>query len=1007
MLLQFFALGRESLEWNLADSTHHPSPRTPRKAELLVASLLLFHQNSTLHQARLQQDFWSHIGHSTQARNQRLARLLSDVKKMFGDTFLEVEGQRTERQLRINPTLNYKFDVHDLQDLLTHPLANHKRILSLYRGPLLITPREDEPIWRVINKLRNELHTSVCAMLAELIRRTDGEEQLSYINRYIHLIEQMETFASTKSNGQGNRNPIYDCDKIALYALRNDWDNARILLTQATIIYRQQPPIWLEEFQTKLENQADTEEWLEWLNQKQQIKPFQAPNVVKIVDRDNDTKTITEYLQQLNTAKIICVEGMAGIGKTTLVAKISQTQFFNTQKFSDGVLWASMDEGDFGTTLITWADGLGKDLSMVTGDNRLTIFRGLLESRSVLMVLDNVDLWSTQTDVFSSLIKDLRRLFPAFTKSRLLITTRSRDIVQHLSEIAVTHQLNELPHDASVELLTSLTGSDDELLNELAERVGHHPLALELVSVHLKRGLLTPVNLLELLDMSPGDVLDHIHLLVDRLLLMLPERSRSIFPYLAVVQSVPFDQEVGVWLLQKGTSRQNSLSAKQALGDLLSMYLIGGGYQDEPLRIHPIIADIISEQFQLWELDDQLEIIEQYSEIFLSRIQRFHEGYITLIEILDDWGHIQNILASHQQYKLDNDYINWVMVMSPIWFALGQYDEALEHFKIGADLTNESYQKAGWINLQIGRIYLERSLFAESETYLKLSLEYFYEAEDAAGIADVLHYQGRMALELEDIQHGTEADWSIPEALFKQSIRTRDEHLDQSPAQILARIHTESLLVDIPYHQGEYDLVIKQAQTALDQLDNLPPSPQREILRIRFYGVLGDAEDDLGNYDTALDALGNGIKISEYIGEVAERSRLLITESIVHRRIGQYYEAIVSATKSIELLTEMQDHDLLFRCHRTRSKARIELAAYESALDDLNQAILFAELVGTNRIVHLIIERATVLKQLGQDAQACADAQMVHQQLLEEGSLEQLSHNAYESLLALLEFCTE
>ncbi|MCB0110975.1 MAG: hypothetical protein KDE53_33875, partial [Caldilineaceae bacterium] len=80
--------------------------------------------------------------------------------------------------------------------------------------------------------------------------------------------------------------------------------------------------------------------------------------------------------------------GMAGVGKTTLVAQLARLL---REHFRDGVLWAYTADSEPLDILGSWAQALGYDFSSLSDvENRAAALRGVLVDKEVLLLLDDV-----------------------------------------------------------------------------------------------------------------------------------------------------------------------------------------------------------------------------------------------------------------------------------------------------------------------------------------------------------------------------------------------------------------------------------------------------------------------------------------------------------------------------------------------------------------------------------------------------------------------------------------
>ncbi len=192
------------------------------------------------------------------------------------------------------------------------------------------------------------------------------------------------------------------------------------------------------------------------------------------------------------TVKRFVLWGIAGVGKTVLAQALALDEEMN-EYFRNGVLWATLGPEQMrgekiGQILVTWCRQLG--LPVEAEDTPEMLHARVKEKLSdptvrVLIVLD--DVWWAE---------DVKLLLVDGSQSRVLITTRMVSVAQKLgwdnrNQIIALPVMSEAE---SLELIRCRMGDDwrDEMTanaGELAHRVGHLPLAIELgVTVAKRRG---------------------------------------------------------------------------------------------------------------------------------------------------------------------------------------------------------------------------------------------------------------------------------------------------------------------------------------------------------------------------------------------------------------------------------------------------------------------------------------------------------------------------------------
>jgi hypothetical protein len=183
------------------------------------------------------------------------------------------------------------------------------------------------------------------------------------------------------------------------------------------------------------------------------------------------------------TAAAICViAGMGGIGKTALTVQWGHRV---RHQFPDGDLYVNLrgfhpSGGPMSSTealgLLLAALGVPGDSIPHSADERAGLYRTMLASRRVLLVLDN-----------ASDVEQVRPLLPGAPGCVVLVTSRNRLAGLVARDGAQRIGLDVLAPDEAELLLhktigPARTAAEPAATTELAERCGRHPLALRVAA---------------------------------------------------------------------------------------------------------------------------------------------------------------------------------------------------------------------------------------------------------------------------------------------------------------------------------------------------------------------------------------------------------------------------------------------------------------------------------------------------------------------------------------------
>lgn len=302
---------------------------------------------------------------------------------------------------------------------------------------------------------------------------------------------------------------------------------------------------------------------------------------------------IESALQQLRTAVcapdhawIVSVEGIGGIGKTSLAQELVN-QVEGSGEFGQ-VVWMSAKQEEFRTesgiqpTELPALDAaqLVSDLLHQLSDGpqpgsaeeKEALLRQKLNAGATLVVIDNLE---TVAD-YQALLPLLRTFS---NPSKFLITSREslsqyQDVFcLSLGELSQPHAFELLRYEASTRGIRTLAAATDDALAQITDVVGGHPLALNLVLGQLVFLPLTQV--LESLRQATGQRVDELYTYIYwQAWQTLDDPSRQLFLTLPTVTNGTYAQLAAISLLepdelQAGLAQLIGLSLIQVAGDLL------------------------------------------------------------------------------------------------------------------------------------------------------------------------------------------------------------------------------------------------------------------------------------------------------------------------------------------------------------------------------------------------------------------------------------------------------
>jgi hypothetical protein len=233
---------------------------------------------------------------------------------------------------------------------------------------------------------------------------------------------------------------------------------------------------------------ADLHRWLFDQYVTSSNAPFQAPPLPEHfvprpeVSRDLTDRLLSEKVARPGVLVISAIQGMGGIGKSTLAAALAHDPEVRV-RFRDGLLWATLgQQPELLPLLGGWVQALGdyhfKPLAVEATSAHL---RTLLQDRSALLVVD--DAWDPA---------HVPPFLVGGPRCRVLVTTREATIAKATG--AALYDLDVMTPEQSLALLAGrlgrdLVGTEQDQALALADAVGYLPLALELAAAQVADGI--------------------------------------------------------------------------------------------------------------------------------------------------------------------------------------------------------------------------------------------------------------------------------------------------------------------------------------------------------------------------------------------------------------------------------------------------------------------------------------------------------------------------------------
>ena len=661
------------------------------------------------------------------------------------------------------------------------------------------------------------------------------------------------------------------------------------------------------------------------------------PNINKayIIQRDNDLSKVLELLN--HSRKVVLVNGLGGIGKTTL-AKILLEDYKTEYQHIAWIDVASDLKEAF--TRRVFMQNLGIDINEVTKlttdtnhlfeivINRLRQIPG-----NNLLVIDNAE-----EDIHQEQMKDYISLSDNWN---ILVTSRQN------IEGFETYELGVLPQNDAIALFklhykkAKNTSAFDEVIIKILEAIDYHTLAIEIIArtAHQQKW-----SLKHTIDELYKNGLDFSEKTNIKLNYSGKERVEDIFKFILAAFKVSHLNETAQWILKhfsilpslpihfennEGENIQAFLNINQTttLRDNFTDAITQLGHtgwlqweaQNDRFQMHRVVQEVLRAQLQpqfedcqtmIHFFNEQLDVKTGYNPILLKRWSVYVDAILRYIKANE-------------------------AILVNMWTSLGflttdfsEYEKALKYQTEAKQLAEKLHDNY-WIATVLSNtaiIHRQQDELITAQQQLTQALDLYQNEEDLIRVT----WKANLGIVHRHLGNYEEAKNLLEEALQSDL----EVHGDAHPRTSLR----QSVLSNVYFNLGEYTKASKLAERALNT-DLKTLGKEHPKIPIR-QSNLANACLKLGQYGKAKTLLEQAVELTEdLLGEEhTELATFLNGLASAYNGLGQYDLAIDKLNKAIQIFTNSLGENNRKTIHVKNTLAQTYVRNHQ-----INQALALAK----------------------------------------------------------------
>lgn len=682
-------------------------------------------------------------------------------------------------------------------------------------------------------------------------------------------------------------------------------------------------------------------------------KPFNViPQLPYFTGRQKELQQLKEYLLGCPEEKIVTIQGMGGVGKSSLAAKFAhEYRLF----FPDGIIWVRVNATTIGNVLNLIATLLGENVTHYTDNySKATLLRDFLAKKCLLLILDNVET-----------TEEIEHLLPnSASKSSLLVTTRN-----YLSICQQGPTIRLLPFEKksldSVNLFKSFLPANfvrghKKSLKRLSDSVGYLPIAIVGAASQLTMSdepakrlddLLKSVFAAKLNSVSHDK--NNIHNLLELTYYDLPSRFLLTFKSLGLFQENYIHPDV--------------------VGELLSEFQLAA-VTDEALQYFERISLLLRDDVNNYYLhplvhDFAISKLSGHHDLYAMFI-RYYDLYVNQhamnnSEISKEIPNIYNALTFAEQLLAYKQYVNLAKGLYRYLRSNGLFEEAQVIYEKAIRFAEllEDHNSQALFYAHLGDFYNQQGEREKAEEALLQAEAVALNFGNLDALLDVKNLVGAIAHARGEYEKAKEY-WEI--------CYNEVSKLNQKRREAIYCINLGAIETNLGNLHKAHTLHKQTLEIARDFDDP-------ELLAL-IYSNMAEQESDMGLWEDAFEHIEAGIDVAKTYELENRLAWLYKTKGALLIGLNKFHEAEICLHDSISLSARTQFMKLQGISLAVLAELYSETNEALKAMDSLKKAFeLATKLNHQHTMLAVLYSGAKVYINLGNVKKASEYNSQVHQ----------------------------